>query len=68
MYTLPSNIRSTLVHFDCKMLALDTYQHPKGGGEGTLLSYIRRLGPFLVGGGGGLKILNLNTFWGVSEQ
>ena len=52
------------------MLALDTYQHPKGGGEGTLLSYIRRLGPFLGGGGGGGGAQNFEFeyFLGVSEQ
>ena len=40
--------------------------NPRGGGGGgsLIFSHIRRLGPFFGGGGGGVKIMNVNIFWG----
>ena len=35
----------------------------RGGGGALIFSYILRIGPFI-----GIKILNFNIFWGVSEK
>ena len=57
-------ISAVFTHVRYIYLINHPYQPPEGGGT-LIFSYIRRLGPFFLGG---VKILNFNILWGFQKN